>query len=325
MILESIKKAMSNRFFTVMVIPERHSRVRKWIVPSRAVRWGVALAGLLVLTGVVSSFLALRYFAKRGEFEQALLKNNYLEGQLQLLQNRVSAADTTMVRIQNFEQKLRVLARVDRPESAGGYGPISSEEEQAMLRDETDPGGTLVASLGPKEAPFEYATKVRSLELTIEGLTKRASLQEQSLQELYELLKDQESLLSSTPSIWPAHGWITSSFGYRVSPFTGEKQLHEGIDISAPPGTKVFAPADGVVTNTITEEGYGKVVAINHGYGIVTRFAHNSEIKVKVGQRIHRGEMISTIGNTGRSTGPHVHYEVRVNGIPVNPTRYILN
>lgn len=321
---EPLKKAMANRFYTVMIIPERSSGVKKWIIPARAIRWAAALLGLLVLTGLITSFISLRYLARRGEFETALLKNNYLEGELQLLQNKVSATDSVMVRVRNFEQKLRVLARVDRPESPGGFGPISDEEEKALLKEETD-GGTLVASLVPKEAPPEYSSRVRSLELTIDGLARRASLQEQSLQETYELLKDQESLLSSTPSIWPARGWITSSFGYRVSPFTGEKQLHEGIDISAPAGTRVFAPADGVVTNTSTEEGYGKVVAINHGYGLVTRYAHNAEVAVKVGERIRRGEQIATIGNTGRSTGPHVHYEVRVNGIPVNPKRYILN
>jgi murein DD-endopeptidase MepM/ murein hydrolase activator NlpD len=279
----------------------------------------------MVLTGMVTSYATLRYLAKRGDFEQALLKNGYLEGELQLLANKIDAADATVVRVQNFEQKLRVLARVDRPaESPVGYGPISSAEEQALLNEETD-GGVLVASLEPKNAPPEYATRIRSLEMTVDGLTRRASLQEQSLQELYELLRDQESLLSSTPSIWPTRGWITSGFGYRVSPFTGERQLHEGVDISAPVGARVSSPADGVVTNTSTEEGYGKVVAINHGYGIVTRFAHNSEIKVRVGQRVSRGDPIATVGNTGRSTGPHVHYEVRVNGIPVNPMRYVLN
>jgi murein DD-endopeptidase MepM/ murein hydrolase activator NlpD len=323
-IFNPLNKIFTNRFYTVMIIPERSSRVKKWVIPVRAVRWATLLLVVLVITGFVTSIMTLRYLAKRGEFEQAILKNGYLEGQLHLLANKIDTADATVVRVQNFEQKLRVLARVDRPETPGGFGPISNAEEAALLNQETD-GGTLVASLGPKDAPPEYSSRIRSLELTIDSLTRRASLQEQSLQELYELLKDQESLLSSTPSIWPSRGWITSGFGYRVSPFTGEKQLHEGIDISAPSGTKVFAPADGVVTNTSTEEGYGKVVAINHGYGIVTRYAHNSEIKVKVGQRVRRGEQISTIGNTGRSTGPHVHYEVRVNGIPVNPMRYVLN
>lgn len=318
------KKVLSNRFYTVMVIPERSSRVKKYLIPAKAIRWAIVLATVLLLTGLVTSVMTLRYIAKWGDFEQALLKNSYLEGELRLLANKVTATDTTIVRVQNFEQKLRVLARVDRPETAGGFGPISNADEKALNTGETR-SQTLVASLGMTEAPPEYASRIRSLELTIDGLNRRASLQEQSLQELYELLKDQEILLSSTPSIWPTRGWLTSSFGYRISPFTGQRQLHEGLDISAPAGTPIKVAADGVVTRTSTEDGYGKVVAINHGYGIVTRYAHNSEIKVKLGQRVHRGDIIALVGNTGRSTGPHLHYEIRINGIPVNPMRYILN
>jgi murein DD-endopeptidase MepM/ murein hydrolase activator NlpD len=308
-----------------MVVPDRSSRVKKWVVSSHLIRWGVVVVAFFVLIGIVTTLASLRYIARRGEFEQALVTNHYLEGQLQILQNRLSTADATIVRVQNLEQKLRSLANLDRLETSGGYGPISGAEEQILLKG-AQSSGTLVASVEPREVPPEYGTKVRSLELTIDGLSNRASLQEQSLQELYELLKDQQSLLASQPSIWPTQGWVTSNFGYRISPFTGERQLHDGLDIaSAQPGAKVVATADGVVTRTGSEEGYGKVVAVNHGYGIVTRYGHNSEILVKEGQRVKRGDPIALVGSTGRATGPHVHYEVRVNGVPVNPARYILN
>ena len=108
---------------------------------------------------------------------------------------------------------------------------------------------------------------IESLELNVEKVQKRAVLQEQTLQDLYELLKDQHSLLSSTPSIAPVSGIYTSGFGYRVSPFTGKRQLHKGIDFSAPVGTKVFSPADGIVTKIENNPGYGKVVVVSHGYG----------------------------------------------------------
>jgi murein DD-endopeptidase MepM/ murein hydrolase activator NlpD len=132
-------------------------------------------------------------------------------------------------------------------------------------------------------------------------------------------------MLASTPSIWPVRGWVTSGFGKRLSPFTGRKNLHTGIDIATRHGTVVVAPADGVVTRVTTKYDMGKLVEIDHGYGILTRYGHNSEILVRPGQRVRRGQPIARVGNTGRSTGPHLHYEVRLNGVPVNPMRYIVD
>ncbi len=305
-----------------MFIPERSSRVKKWLISKRAVLWVAASVLFLLLIGSVTTITSLRYLAHRGEFEEALLKNQYLEGKLQSLRNEIATAKATLVRIQNFEEKLRVLARVDT-QSTGGIGPISEEDQDMM--DQKNGGETLLASVGPGELSPEFSYRMRSMELSVDDLHRRAGLQEQSLQEVYEILKDQKTVLASTPSIWPTRGWLTSRFGYRISPFTGLRRLHEGIDVAGPIGTKIYAPADGVVTHQDTERGYGKVLVLNHGYGIVTRFAHNSEHLVKVGQKVKRGDPIAKMGNTGRSTGPHLHYEVRINGIPVNPMRYILN
>ncbi len=318
---------MSNRFFTFMVIPERSSYVRKWIVPRSALRWAGAIGIVLVIVGLTTFVMSLQYLARWGEFQDARLKIQYLEGQLQTLNTKVNAANATLVRIQNFEQKLRVLANLDQTPTAAGIGPISREDEQIYTEQQTGGkdslDGVMVASVDPKAGDYGY--KVRSLELSVNDLGARASLKEQSLQETYELLKDRTSFLDARPSTWPARGFLASTFGYRVSPFTGLRQLHEGIDIAAPVGTKVTSPADGTVTFAGSEEGYGKVLVINHGYGVVTRFAHNSELLKKVGQHVRRGEAITMIGNTGRSTGPHLHYEVRENGVPVNPMKFILD
>ncbi|MEZ4819129.1 MAG: M23 family metallopeptidase [Bdellovibrionota bacterium] len=168
-------------------------------------------------------------------------------------------------------------------------------------------------------------SSTESLQLDLGRVTKRASLQEQSLQELYELLKDQRSILASTPSIKPVDGYYTSGFGYRISPFTGNRQMHAGIDLYAPIGTPVHSTADGVVTRVANDAGYGKFLVISHGYGYSSLYGHNSKILVKVGQRIKRGQTISLVGKTGRSTGPHLHYEVKLNGVAINPVKYILN
>jgi murein DD-endopeptidase MepM/ murein hydrolase activator NlpD len=164
-----------------------------------------------------------------------------------------------------------------------------------------------------------------SLAIRIDKSIKESQLREQSVLDLWESLSERQSLLNSTPNVRPAKGWFTSRFGYRVSPFTGRATLHAGLDIAAAPGSPVYATADGIVTFAGYDEGYGKMVTIDHGYGVSTRFGHNAQIYVQVGQKISRWDVIASVGNTGRSTGPHLHYEVRVNGIPRDPALYILD
>jgi len=123
----------------------------------------------------------------------------------------------------------------------------------------------------------------------------------------------------------PTNGWISSTFGYRVSPFTGRKEFHRGLDIATREGTPIIAPADGVVTYSDQKWLIGNMITIDHGYGMTTLYGHIKELLKNKGERVKRGQVIALVGNTGRSTGPHVHYEVRLNGVPVNPEKYILD
>ncbi len=148
---------------------------------------------------------------------------------------------------------------------------------------------------------------------------------ETNIHELDQFLLDKESFLRSTPTILPSNGWITSYFGPRFSPFAGSLKMHEGLDIGARIGTTVIAPADGIVSFAGEKSGFGKFVQIDHGYGLETIFGHASSVLVHNGQRITRGQNIARVGNTGRSTGPHLHYEVRVNGTAVDPLYFILD
>jgi murein DD-endopeptidase MepM/ murein hydrolase activator NlpD len=118
---------------------------------------------------------------------------------------------------------------------------------------------------------------------------------------------------------------LTAGYGYRNSPFTGQREMHEGIDVAAPPGTPIVATADGVVSFEGPLSAFGNVVFINHGHGFTTFYAHNSRNRVREGQLVKRGEVIASVGATGRATGPHVHYEVQVNGVTVNPMKYIVD
>lgn len=308
---------MPNRFYTFMVIPEGSSKVKKWIVSPKVIPLAIALGVFLGVFIITTTILSLRFLAKYGEFKTSQVKVHFLEGKIDQLENKITQSDSTLVRVQSFEQRLRQMAQIDQvPPNALGIGPLSEKEEEVFQNTQS----TKLSMVDEV-----YASKIRSMELKLDGLNRKAQLQEQSLQHLYELLSDQKSILTSTPSISPASGWISSTFGHRISPFTGERKQHMGIDIATPEGTKVMAPADGVVFKVEFDPGYGKVVMLKHGYGLTSVFAHNSHILVSVGQKVTRGQPIALSGNTGRSTAPHVHYEVRVNGIPVNPDRYILD
>lgn len=130
--------------------------------------------------------------------------------------------------------------------------------------------------------------------------------------------------LAVTPSIWPTDGSVTSGFGWRASPWGGGNEMHPGIDIASNIGTPVVATADGTVVQSGWQEGYGNMVQIDHGGGVATIYGHNSQIAVSTGQQVKKGQIICYSGNTGISTGPHVHYEVRVNGVAVDPIRYLV-
>ena len=159
---------------------------------------------------------------------------------------------------------------------------------------------------------------------SLDDLDKKVKAQEQEARALKSYFEDQQALLASAPSIWPVRGWVTSDFSVRLDPYTGERVMHEGIDVAAGLGTPVRAPSDGTVVFSGLEGGYGHVLVIDHGYGLKTRYGHLSRIDVKVGEKVKRGQFVAAVGNSGRSTGPHLHYEVRVNGVADNPRKFIL-
>jgi len=157
-----------------------------------------------------------------------------------------------------------------------------------------------------------------AMDLSVSALTDKST-------RLETFYRDQTLLLSSTPSIWPVRGYLSATFGNRLDPFTGRPDFHPGIDISTPIGTRVVAPADGIVLSCAQSGGYGNAIIIDHGYGVVSRYGHLDSYNVRPGQRVRRGDVIAFVGSTGRSTGPHLHYEVWVREQAQNPIHFILD
>ncbi|HEY0838700.1 MAG TPA: M23 family metallopeptidase [Vulgatibacter sp.] len=296
---------MSKRFFTVMVVPDRDSRTRKFRVGHRAIYGAAAGAGVVVLALVGAGLHFARVVDHADQNRLLRDENNQLRAQIRLVQEKVAHIDETLDRVERFDQRLRSLTALNDTERNLAIGPLDAPER-----------GGAGEPLGGHD--------VGLLDEKLDSLVDEAVRSERSLAELQRYFEDQKSLLASTPSIWPARGWVTSDFGTRLDPYTAHSVMHKGLDIANRDGSPVFAPADGVIVFAGTEGGYGKLLVVDHGYGVKTRFGHLSEVTAKVGQKVKRGEQIAAMGNTGRSTGPHLHYEVRVNGIPENPRKFIL-
>jgi murein DD-endopeptidase MepM/ murein hydrolase activator NlpD len=152
---------------------------------------------------------------------------------------------------------------------------------------------------------------------------QQAAKQEASFKEISVYLDKQRSILAATPALWPVKGWITSGYGKRASPLTGEPGRHMGVDIANAVNTPIRVTADGLVTYAGWQSGYGRVIVVEHGYGYSTRYGHCARVDVRVGDEVKRGDILGYVGSTGRSTGSHVHYEVRRHGMPVDPEKYL--
>ncbi len=310
---------MPNRYFTLMVVPDRDSRTRRYRIATRwLVQAAVALGVLLVLAGVAVAHYA-SIVGKTGENKLLRAENAQLREQLKLVSEKVAHIDETLDRVERFDQKLRAITALNDPERNLAIGPLEPGESRDA-KVSSSPAAVSIAAV----AGFGGPAPGEELEGKLDALVEEAQRNERSLSELHRYFEDQKSLLASTPSIWPARGWVTSDFGTRLDPYTADRVMHKGLDIANSVGAPVVAPSDGVVVFAGTEGGYGKVIVIDHGYGVKTRYAHLAELVVKLGEKVKRGQRIAAIGNTGRSTGPHLHYEVRVNGIPENPRKFIL-
>ena len=175
----------------------------------------------------------------------------------------------------------------------------------------------------PVEDDEELVERLARVELHAERTLQSLRLKEIALGHAVETAEYWRARRGAVPSMWPLQGVLTSGFGWRRSPFTRRWKFHAGIDLSAPQGTPIAAPAPGVVRTARYSTGYGRTVEIDHGFGIMTRFAHNARVFVKEGDVVKPGQVISTVGMTGQTTGPHLHYEVHVDGQPVDPLEYL--
>lgn len=308
--VKNTKKIKKKEYFTFMFLPGPNARVRTLSI-SKSVLKSVFFSFVAVL--VLSLYLVYEYNDVKDKVWE-------LQSVREELMQQKAEVQSFALNLLDYKRQMFLLRDLDtKLRRAVSLGPRDKAQQVLGIGGPDEFGLQNLATLGEKKQ--EEALKEMRQELSL--LKGAASRQEASLQLLIEFFEDKRSLYASTPSVWPVRGWVTSPFGNRTSPFSGILKFHEGIDIAAQTGTPVIAPADGVVIKAGFSTGYGNMVEISHGYGIKTEFGHNSRLNVKAGQRVKRGEIIAYVGDTGSSTGPHLHYEVRINGLPVNPVRYM--
>ncbi len=253
------------------------------------------------------------------------MENEGLRGEAKILSENLEELKSNLRKVKDYATKLDDITRlkVQAVSKKTGIGPLSREEFKIAME-----------SL---ESPQQEPEAIVPLGLNIDKLTfkplldqitqmgKQSFIQALDLQKLLSTLSEQKNMLASIPTFSPVKGWVTSGFGKRISPFTGQTAIHHGIDVASSVGAPILAPADGVVIFSGVKEGFGNFIMLAHGYGIVSCYGHNAQNLVQPGQRILRGEQIATVGMTGRTTGPHVHYEVVVDGKLVDPKKFILD
>ncbi len=350
-----------DKYYTLMVVPETQKGVKTYKIPTVLFKSLSFMLVMLLMLGGVLAYDYWKILQQVYENKHLSIENRQLKEQIQLFQMKMNSLGDDLKRINTFERKLRVITGLEDISTKGPMfkGENDENKESFTLKDlnssldfkfEEDIENQtkfkelkslydkkIAASLGLERSylltkqwsdlarrSFALSNDYAKFDFKYAQIKDVVSAIEGNIHNLDQFLLDKESFLNSTPTIIPADGWITSYFGQRMSPWAGRLKMHEGLDVGAPYGTPVVAPADGIVTFSGEKAGFGKFVQVDHGYGMETLYAHNQSLHVRSGQKVKRGALLAAVGNTGHSTGPHLHYEVRVNGIAVDPLYFIL-
>ena len=295
------------KHFSVLIIPHDKGKIFKRKISATFLYFLSFSVILLVLGNLFFSFGLLGEVLDRVKLSQLERENKYLESKLVDLNSVILKLKGEMADLIEKEENVRMvfgLPEVDaqvREVGVGGPMPSQFSDQSRMVK------------------------QVQEAEIELDKLLRQARFERESFDQIYSDICDRKKILDHTPSIRPSAGYLSRGFGIKIDPFTGRRQPHLGIDLATDIGTPVYATAEGRVSFVGRDPGLGRMIRINHLFGYTTVYAHLSQVKVKRGEHVKRGEVIGAVGNTGYSTGPHLHYEVRFRGQPKNPLNYILS
>jgi len=292
---------MKKKFFSLIFIPHNRGKSKTIIFSEKNVK---VLAGVAAFLFVGFSFLLFDYFSMNGtrqKYRELSEENAVQKGTIVRLKVSLNNLKAKVENMESYAKKINTMA-----------GLKSSE----VLR-EVGVGG------GSNDQEMTFSGNSQDLSQA-ENVAQKAEGIERNLNTMVRYFEDKSAIWATTPSIWPTTGWMTSPFGEREDPFTGKRVFHYGIDVVSGYGNPIVATADGKVIELKNEKIGGNTIIIDHGGGYTTVYCHLSKFNVRVGQIVKRHDVIGFVGSTGKSIGPHVHYEVHFNGVPKNPWNYIL-
>lgn len=312
--------------YSIMVVASGKAGVRRYEVSRWILKIGVAGAAVFCVAFV--AVLGALVVYRNSYVATCNVKTNaaqFVAERADLIE-RINSLEDSLARVDRFASK--VGATMGSSSSSGlshltGQGPVDEEVWLPVLERSLASPPTIRLGENRWKSPF-YGSLGEGLGFSLDKLSQKMLGVEERVHSVFAREKDRMYFWSSLPTLWPAKGWITSEFGDRRG-WGGRGRIHEGIDIAAPRGTPIIAPGSGTVTYVGYRRGYGKTVILDHGYGITTLYGHCQSMHVEEGQTVKRGMLIASIGNTGRSTGPHLHYEVRVDDVAVNPMLYVMS
>ena len=324
---------------SLIVVSDETSPIRRFDVRRTVVKravWGAGIAAALLLVAL-ADWVNVRI--QHADLERLRAENAEQQARIDSFDAAVAEVEATLGLVKEFERKVRVIANLPGSAAAGGTDVVEvgggedgdlGRHEGAVESVPTRVGPASAAdTAGPRASgkvrSGSLEDRVSQLRRETQRLNRLAQQRQLSLQELVAQLEDKHLRLASSPAVWPTQGWLTSRFGTRISPFTGKRQFHSGIDVAGAKGTPVVATARGNVVFAGGKGPLGNTVILDHGHGIRTHYGHNDDLLVKRGDTVERGGEIAKLGDTGRSTGPHLHYMVEVRGKAVNPLDYIFD
>ena len=322
--------------YTLILVGDERSPVKRFQVPKLTAHRAAAIAGVAACLLMLAVWDYWRVRAENTELPDLREQTTAQAAKIRAFERELAVVEAELQRVQELERKVRIIANLPGAAASGGaevtdLAPTDAEVQLPtgvpidLGRGGVEPGE---ARFDTGEAVQQNAESILDFEQMharaghLEGL---ARVRADSLGGLMSDLERKSDQLASLPSVWPVRGWLTSRYGPRISPFTGRRHMHSGIDIATRHGTPIIAPARGRVVFTGSKGPLGKSVVVDHGFGVRTFYGHTSEILVKTGDLVERGQEIAKVGNTGRSTGPHLHYSVEVNKKSRDPLDYILD
>ncbi len=295
---------MKEKFYTFIIVPHSTSNSKKITISKKIINFSIAGALVLALALIYILYDYVTMSITREKFRN--LNSRYTEQKQKINQyeKTIVELNAKLESFKNYAKKLNIIAGLEFP----------------LALKEVGIGGPSILREIKSTPPPSNTQSIQSLEL----IRNKAEGIEQNLNTLLNFFETQTIKLASTPSIWPTRGYISSAFGWRKDPFTGKRAFHKGIDIATRYGNPIVAPADGTALATRYDKLLGKYVILDHNFGFTTLYGHLSKFAVKAGQKVKRGDIIGYVGSSGKSLGPHLHYEVRIHNKSVNPFNYIL-